>query len=47
MSNAKDELTLLDLGSEGDGGGVLSPDLLGGLERVSWSTSASRVDQLH
>lgn len=31
MSNTKDELTLLDLGSEGDGRGVLVSDLLGGL----------------
>lgn len=35
VGNAKDELTLLDLGSEGDGGGVLSPDLLGGLRVIS------------
>lgn len=31
MSDTKDELTLLDLGSKRDGGGVFGPDLLGGL----------------
>lgn len=35
VGDTKDELTLLDLGSEGDGWGVFGPDLLGGLKQVS------------